>query len=122
MSDVNATHLTHEYLHDHPHITVVSDVFYSRLKVGNKISPYRSGERYVYVTADYAPSLPENTQIGNYNVRVWHRSQDTYCKRCNTADDHKTAETSKCGNYKPDLGLVRAFREDWDILSNYFYV
>ena len=25
--DVNATHLIHEYLRDHPHITVVSDAF-----------------------------------------------------------------------------------------------
>ena len=51
---------------------------------------------------------------------VWHRSQQISCKRCNTENLHRTSDTTECSNYVVDSGSIVAFREDWDILSNFF--
>ena len=120
LSDPNGTELIEDYLRQHPHITVTSNVCYSRIKRDNRNTPYRSGERYVYVKADFSPSLPENTQIGHYNTRVWHQSQEVFCKRCNKANMHRTSDVDECENYCKDTGNVLPVREDWDILSNFF--
>ena len=112
--------LIRQYLIDHPHITVLSDVCYSTMRNGTRNTNYRSGDRYVLVESGFSPSLPENTQIGEYNVRVWHRSQEVFCKRCNTANMHKTGDITECENYRADTGHVVAFKDDWNILSNYF--
>ena len=86
----------------------------------NTDTPYRSGDLFVYAEADFSPALPDHTQIGQYNVRVWHRSQQISCKRCNTENLHRTSDTTECSNYVVDSGSIVAFREDWDILSNFF--
>ena len=119
LSDDMGNDLIEQYLRDHPQIQVRSNIFYSRIRVNNRNTNYRSGDRYVFVEANFSPPLPENTQIGHYNVRVWHRSQEMFCKRCNM-NTHRTMETTECDNYRADRGTIIAFKEDWDILSNYF--
>lgn len=121
LSDSEGNILINNYMREyHPNITVTSDVCYSRIKSGNRKTEYRSGDRFVLVESGFSPSLPENTQIGQYNVRVWHRSQEVFCKRCNTANLHKTTDVTKCENYRPDTEHLVTFKDDWNILSNFF--
>ena len=75
----------------------------------------------MYVKADFSPALPENTQIGCYNVPISHRSQEPHCRQCDDYS-HRTDDIQKCPNYQPDDGQIVAFREDWDILSNFFMI
>ena len=66
-----ATELVTQYLSDHPHINVLSDVHYAHITdERGRLTRYRSGDRYVFVESDFTPSLSTNTQIGQYNVRV----------------------------------------------------
>ena len=81
---------------------------------------YRSGDRYVFVESDFTPSLPTNTQIGQYNVRVKHPSQELYCYRCKSANLHRTNDVKECEAYSPDESSVEPFKADWNILSNFF--
>ena len=119
LSDIDGTKMIERYIVDHPQLAVMSDVCYSRIKINNKLTPFRSGDRFVYVKADFSPALPENTQIGCYNVRISHRSQEPHCRRCD-GSSHRTDDIQKCPNYQPDDGKIVAFREDWDIFSNFF--
>ena len=91
--DSNGGTLINDYLGDHPHIAVMSDIGYEKMRSKNNSNlPYHSGERFVYVQADFSPSLPGNTQMGEYNVRIYHKSQNVFCRRCNTKNMHKTSD------------------------------
>ena len=121
MSDPAATDLIINYLYEHPHVTVLSDVYYTRMRTkDHKYTPYRGGDRFVYAQANFYPPLPSNTQIGEYNVRIWHQSQQMFCSRCGTKNMHRTSDIDLCDSYRSDGDQVVAFRDDWDILSNFF--
>lgn len=122
LGDPNGTTLINNYLREHPHITVTSNVGYSKLQSKSKKDDmlYMSGERFVYAEADFTPALPGNTQIGNYNVRIFHRSQEVFCKRCKTKNMHKTSDVHECAAYRDDQDSVIAFRGDCNIFSNFF--
>ena len=120
--DSNGEALINNYLADHPHVKVMSDIGFEKLRSKDKFADlsYHSGERFVYAQADFSPALPGNTQIGDYNVRIYHRSQDVFCRRCNTKNMHKTSDIHECASYRTDQNQVIAFRGDCNILSNFF--
>lgn len=121
LHDMEGTNLIYQYLEERPHIKIVGDVCYSKLQGNNRRNTqYWNGDRYVMALANFSPSIPSNTQIGEYNVRVYHRSQAIFCSRCNTKNLHKTSDTDKCDAYRTDKDEVLAFRSDWNILSNFF--
>lgn len=104
LGEPHGNELIHQYLMAHPQITVLSDVGYSTLKADKHHTneQYLSGERFVYVQSDLSPSLPGNTQIGDYNARIYQKSQAVYCLRCNTKNMHKTADTHACESFRAD--------------------
>ena len=121
LTENRATELITHYLSDHPHINVLSDVHYAHITdERGRLTRYRSGDRYVFVESDFTPSLPTNTQIGQYNVRVKHPSQELYCYRCKSANLHRTNDVKECKAYNPDESSVEPFKADWNILSNFF--
>ena len=56
--------------------------------------------------------------IGQYRCRIFHRSQQTFCKRC-CNQGHHTNDTAHCESYEPDC-MVVAFRSDFNPLSNFY--
>ena len=121
LTENRATELIAQYLSDHPHINVLSDVHYAHITdERGRLIRYRSRDRYVFVESDFTPSLPTNTQIGQYNVRVKHPSQELYCYRCKSANLHRTNAVKECEAYNSDESSVEPFKADWNILNNFF--
>ena len=86
----------------------------------NHRTPYKTGDRFVMAQADFSPSLPGNTQMASYNVRIWHKSQEIFCRRCKSKNHHKTSDVDHCDQYRGNSDDVITFRDDCDILSNVF--
>ncbi len=121
LNDPQAMNLINAYIDKHSQIIPTSDRQYCYLKNNDySDTPYKSGEIYMYAQADFHPALPGNTQMGDYNVRVWHKSQDVSCKRCQTKNDHRTGDIYHCPSYRRDDGQIVAFRADYNIMSNFF--
>ena len=100
---------------------VVSDVTYAKMRTeDNRKTTYKTGERFVMAHADFSPSLPGNTQMANYNVRIWHKSQEVFCRRCKSKNHHKTSDVENCKQFRVNGDDVITFRDDCDILSNFF--
>ena len=85
---------------------------------GDEMSPFINGYRFVYVTPNVSPPLSKETVISGFPCRIWHASQNNYCKRC-AQHVHRTADVDICESYDPDSAVV-AFRSNSNPLSNYY--
>ena len=65
-----------------------------------------------------SPPLPRETIIGGHSCKIWHPSQNYFCKRCAT-HGHRTNDVDMCEVFDPDCVVV-AFRADSNPLSNYY--
>ena len=107
------------FLRGLPHIRVKSKVMYAKERIGGEeMSPFINGDRLVYITPNPSPPLPKETVIGGHPCRIWHRSQNNYCKRCDT-HGHRTSDTGLCMSYEHDETVI-PFRADSNPLSNFF--
>ena len=72
-----------EFLNDHPGIHVKSGIIFSRLRDSeNTLTPYCSGDRFVYVRGNMSQAIYSTALIEHNKCRVWHKSQETACARC----------------------------------------
>ena len=55
----------------------------ARLRNRNReLTPYLSGDRFIYVRGDLRIVLPPIISINNHNVLVIQQAQDLACSRC----------------------------------------
>ena len=82
------------------------------------MSSFINGDRLIYVSPNVTPPLPRDNIINGHPCKVWHASQNNFCKRC-SKHGHKTNDVEMCESFDPD-SAVAAFRADSNPLSNYF--
>ena len=106
------------YLKGFPQLKLRSNVIYAKERNGDELSPFINGDRLIYVSPDVSPPLPRETIIGGHLCKIWHPSQNNFCKRCAT-HGHRTNDVDMCEAFDPDCAVV-AFRADSNPLSNYY--
>ena len=106
------------YLKGFPQLKLRSNVIYAKERNGDELSPFINGDRLIYVSPDVTPPLPRETIIGGHSCKIWHPSQNNFCKRCAT-HGHRTNDVDMCEAFDPDCAVV-AFRADSNPLSNYY--
>ena len=108
-----------EFLNDQPGIMVKSGVIAARIRdSNNKLTPFYSGDRFVYVNGLFSPTLHNIGLIDHNKCRVWHQSHERACLRCRKTD-HITTDTEKCGAYT-DEGNIISIRSPRNVFSNYY--
>ena len=108
-----------EYLNSQPGITVKSGVIAARIRDNNnKLTPFYSGDRFVYVNGLFSPALNNTGMIDNNKCRIWHKSQERACVRCRLID-HNSSDTSKCGAYTEKLNIL-TIRSNQNVLCNFY--
>ncbi len=101
-----------------PGITVKSNVIAGRLRDrDNKLTPFFSGERFVFVKGGFPIALPSIMMLGKHKCRVLHRSQERACMRCRRFDHH-TTDTTKCDAILDDD--VCTIKSPLNSMCNYF--
>ena len=106
-----------EFLNDQPGIVVKSGVIASRIRDNeNKLTPFYTGDRFVYVKGLFSPALHNIELIDHNKCRIWHKSQGVACMRCRQID-HKTTNTSKCNAEKQNIVTIRSPKH---ALCNYY--
>ena len=108
------------FLNDQPDMQVKSKVIASRIRdYDNKLTPFYTGDRFVYVKGKFPRALPNNAMVNFNKCRVWHKSQEKACIRCRKFD-HATTETDKCDAFSDDSNNIIAFRSPKHVLCNYY--
>ena len=112
-------HVVMAFLKGYPRLKLRSKVIYLRLG-GEETSPFINGDRFVYVSPDVSPPLPEEAVIAGHPCRIWHPSQKNFCKRC-SSHGHRTIDVivDLCESFEADC-VVAGFRADRNPLSNYY--
>lgn len=109
-----------EYLENQPGIIIKSDVVSARHRdYNNKLTPYFSGDRFVFVKGGMKTAI-HTTAIIDYNTcRVVHKSQEYACLRCRGVG-HMINETNKCPAFVEPLHDIITIRSPAYVLCNYF--
>ena len=109
-----------EFLHGQPGVNVRSKVISSRIRGSdNKLTPFYSGDRFVYVKGNFSPVLHATASINFNKCRVFHKAQEKACERCKQIS-HSTADTDKCDAFCNDCNDIIAFRSPKHVLCNYY--
>ena len=83
---------------------------FSRIRVNrNKLTPFCTGDRYVYARGNIANAIHTTSLIDQNKCRVWHKTQETACARCRKTD-HTSTNTERCDAFgeDPDAILIRS--------------
>ena len=108
-----------DFLEKFRQLTSTNNVSFSRDRVNQDTpSEYINGDRHLYVHSPVTPPLPKDSYIEGWQVRLWHKTQNNYCRRC-AEHGHKTDETDRCPSYQADAPTI-AFRADSHPFSNYY--
>ena len=79
---------------------------------------YYNGDRFVFIKEGMTPPFPKESTILGHKFRIWHPTQNLFCKRC-TSYGHNTKDLQLCPSNEFDPDVV-AFRSDSNPLSNYY--
>ena len=108
-----------DFLKKFRQLTSTTNISFSRDRVNRDTpSEYINGDRHLYVHSPVTPPLPKDSYIEGWQVRLWHKTQNNYCRRC-AKHGHKTDETDRCPSYQADAPTI-AFRADSHPFSNYY--
>ena len=108
-----------DFLEKFRQLTSTNNVSFSRDCVNQDTpSEYINGERHLYVHSPVTPPLPKDSYIEGWQVRLCHKTQNNYCRRC-AKHGHKTDETDRCPSYQAVTPTI-AFRADSHPFSNYY--
>ena len=85
-----------EYVSSQPNINMQTKrVIQARIRNNKRVlTPFFSGERFIYVRSDLCRVLPSTISINNHKIRVQHQSQESACSRCHYLGHD--AKTLKC--------------------------
>ena len=83
-----------------------------------ELTPYLSGDRFLYVRGDFRRVLPSLITINNHKVRVFHQAQDDACTRCQCLG-HMSNNTEDFYAFNDDQNVV-TIRSPKNPLSNYY--
>ena len=112
-------HIT-EFLKKFSQIEPRSNILFAREKNQDNelFSLYLNGERYIFVKGNFTPPLPKEVRINDRHCQIWHRSQKSWCLRCNS-NNHGTEKTDQCDAYDANPTAVM-FKSRNNVLCNYY--
>ena len=109
----------HNFLLGFSQLRIKSRILYGKERIGGEeMSPFINGDRLVYISPNPTPPLPKESVIGGQPCRIWHKSQQNFCKRCDS-HGHRTSDVDMCESFNPDEAVI-PFRADSNPLSNFF--
>ena len=117
--DVPDAHIM-DYLLSQPDIQVKTrQVIQARIRNSNgDLTPYYSGDRFVYVGGGIRRALPSFCEVGNYPCRVIHKTQVSSCTRCRYVG-HTSTNITSCDAYC-DQQDIYTIRSPQNILCNFY--
>ena len=107
--------LIYNFLSDHSQIQPVGEIKFSK----SRTSDFFTGDRYIFVQGEFTPPLPKSIQLGDYQCRVWHASQNSKCLRCRM-ESHSTTQVEMCPAYASSQSDVIPFKNPKNVLTNFF--
>ena len=110
-----------EYMYSNPDIKIQTKrIIPARLRNHKReLTPYLSGDRFLYIRGDFRRVLPPYISINNYKLRGMHQSQDLACSRCQYLG-HTTNNTEACDAYCDDQDNIITIRSPKDVLCNFY--
>ena len=110
-----------EYMYSNPDIKILTKrIIPARLRNHKReLTPYLSGDRFLYIIGDFRRVLPPYMSINNHKLRVMHQSQDLACSRCQYLG-HTTNNTEACDALCDDQDNIITIRSPKDVLCNYY--
>ena len=109
----------HNFLLGFSQLRIKSRILYAKERIGGEeMSPFINGDRLVYISPNSTPPLPKESVIGGQPCRIWHKSQQNFCKRCDS-HGHRTSDVDMCESFNPDEAVI-PFRADSNPLSKFF--
>lgn len=107
-----------EYFSKQDQIKLKSNVLYGKILNENySKSKFDNGDRFVYAESSIYPPLPSKTSIAGYPCRIFHKSQEYKCPRCQKSN-HKPNDSDRCEAYTSRQNMP--FQKDTDVLSNFY--
>lgn len=109
-----------DYLNNQPGIEVKSAVHYATFRDHqNKLTPYLSGDRFVYIKGNIPQALPDRIILDYNTCRVSHKTQELVCARCRK-HGHSHRNTDMCPAYIEKDDNVITIRSPKYVLCNYY--
>lgn len=109
-----------DYLKKQPGIQIKSGVQFAHFRDDqNKLSPYLSGDRFIYVKGNIKQALPDTITLDYNRCRVSHKTQEQVCARCRK-HGHSHRNTDMCSAYRENDGSVVTIRSPKFVLCNYY--
>ena len=95
------------YIYSNPDMRVQTNhIIPTRLRNRNReLTPYLSGDRFLYVRGDLRRVLPPLISINNHSVRVIHQAQDLACNRCRYFG-HNASDFKACDAFTNDANII----------------
>ena len=116
------------YVHDDDILDYVSSqgirlntrtVIHARIRNKNgELTPYFSGDRFLYVRGNMQRVLPDVTDIAHHKCRIFHNTQKLACKRCKHTG-HSTTDTELCEAYNNTQNIT-TIRSPNNPMSNFY--
>ena len=88
--------------------------------INRELTPYLSGDRFLYVRGDFRRVLLSKISINNNKVRVLHYAQDSACSRCRYLG-YTASDVDACDGFSDDPNIV-TIRSAKNVLSNYYHL
>ena len=109
-----------DYLYSQPDIQIKTrNVIHARIRNQNReLTSYYSGDRFVYVRGGMKRALPPIADIGHYQCKITHTTQETACSRCRYTG-HNSNDTAACDAYREDNN-VHTIRSPQNPLCNFY--
>ena len=108
-----------QFLNEQNVIIVKSGVITARFRdQNNKLTPYFTGTRLVFVQGKMIQALSHSALIEYAKCRVWHKSRELVCRRCRHIG-HLSTNLHACDAYLEDQNMI-TIRSPNCVLSNYF--
>ena len=109
-----------KYMYSLPDVNVqTKHIIPARLRnEKSELTPYLSGDRFLYIRGDFRRVLPSLITINNYKCRVLHHSQALACKRCRYLG-HTANNTEACDAFCDEPNVI-TIRSQKNVLCNYY--
>ena len=108
-----------QFLNNQQGIIVKSGVITARFRdQNNKLTPYFTGDRFVFVKGKMTKALHHSALINYAKCRIWHKSQELACRRCRHIG-HLSTNLKACDAYIEDQDII-TIRSPNCVMSNYF--
>ena len=108
-----------QFLNNQQGIIVKSGVITARFRdQNNKLTPYFTGDRFVFVKRKMTKALHHSALINYAKCLIWHTSQEVACRRCRHIG-HLSTNLKECNAYMEDQDII-TIRSPNCAMSNYF--